>query len=82
MNHLHGVGKLKMKPDGDKKGFDEPNSVGYELTEAEFQQIINDKLKLQYDEYDGSSLVLSFDLCKRFERKADGVIRAKCLCKL
>ncbi|HEK9103047.1 DUF3952 domain-containing protein [Bacillus pfraonensis] len=64
MDRLHGVGKLKMKPGDDKKGFDEPNSVGYDLTEAEFQQMINDTLKLQYDEYGGASIVFNFDAAK------------------
>ncbi|PGA62710.1 DUF3952 domain-containing protein [Bacillus pseudomycoides] len=69
MDRLHGVGKLKMKPGDDKKGFDEPNSVGYELSEAEFQQMINDKLKLQYDEYGGASIVLNFDAAKDSKEK-------------
>ncbi|MBC6975016.1 DUF3952 domain-containing protein [Bacillus sp. Xin] len=64
MDRLHGVGKLKMKPGDDKKGFDEPNSVGYDLTEAEFQQMINETLKLQYDEYDGASIVFNFNAAK------------------
>ncbi|PEP76559.1 DUF3952 domain-containing protein [Bacillus pseudomycoides] len=69
MDRLHGVGKLKMKPGDDKRGFDEPNLVGYELTEAEFQQMINDKLKLQYDEYGGASIVLNFDAAKDSKEK-------------
>ncbi|PEM35053.1 hypothetical protein COE80_16895 [Bacillus pseudomycoides] len=69
MDRLHGVGKLKMKPGDDKRGFDEPNLVGYELTEAEFQQMINDKLKLQYDEYGGASIVLNFDAAKNSKGK-------------
>ncbi|WP_410982338.1 DUF3952 domain-containing protein [Bacillus cereus] len=70
MECLHGVVKLKVKPGDDKKGFDEPNSVGYELTEAEFQQVINDKLKLQYDEYGGASIVLNFDAAKDSKEKS------------
>ncbi|HDR7961875.1 TPA: hypothetical protein QCY53_003127, partial [Bacillus wiedmannii] len=30
----------------------------------EFQSIINDKLKINYDEYDGSTISLSFDSAK------------------
>lgn len=46
VDRLKGIGKLKMKPGDDIKKFDQPNSVGYRLTESEFQSIINDKLKL------------------------------------
>ncbi|PGZ99159.1 hypothetical protein COE51_10020 [Bacillus pseudomycoides] len=64
VDRLKGIGKLKMKPGDDTKKFDQPNSVGYELTESEFQNIINDKLKIQYDEYDGSIIVIDFDSAK------------------
>ncbi|PDY47337.1 DUF3952 domain-containing protein [Bacillus pseudomycoides] len=58
VDRLKGIGKLKMKPGDDTKKFDQPNTVGYRLTESEFQTIINDKLKIQYDEYGGASIVL------------------------
>ncbi|PHC91956.1 hypothetical protein COF36_22705, partial [Bacillus pseudomycoides] len=58
---LKGIGKLKMKPGDDTKKFDQPNTVGYSLTESEFQNIINDKLNIQYDEYGGASIVLHLD---------------------
>ncbi|PEJ33052.1 hypothetical protein CN889_28805 [Bacillus wiedmannii] len=64
VDRLKGIGKLKMKPGDDIKKFDQPNSVGYRLTESEFQSIINDKLKINYDEYDGSTISLSFDSAK------------------
>ena len=43
------------------KKFDQPNTVGYSLTESEFQSIINDKLKIQYDEYGGATIVLHLE---------------------
>ncbi|MGQ7056730.1 DUF3952 domain-containing protein, partial [Bacillus cereus group sp. BceL245] len=55
VDRLKGIGKLKMKPGGDIKKFDQPSTVGYKLTESDFQSIINDNLKIQYDEYDGGS---------------------------
>ncbi|MBC6975021.1 DUF3952 domain-containing protein [Bacillus sp. Xin] len=58
VDRLKGIGKLKMKPGDDIKKFDQPNTVGYRLTESEFQNIINDKLNIQYDEYDGAAIVL------------------------
>ncbi|PRT33045.1 hypothetical protein C6359_18365 [Bacillus wiedmannii] len=64
VDRLKGIGKLKMKPGDDIKKFDQPNSVGYRLTESEFQSIINNKLKINYDEYDGSTISLSFDSAK------------------
>ena len=50
-----------MKPEDDMKKFDQPNSVGYRLTESEFKNIINNKLKIQYDEFDGATIVLYLD---------------------
>ena len=41
--------------------FNEPNSVGFTLTEAQFQEIINDKLKLQYNKFENASIVLNFN---------------------
>ncbi|MFD0770370.1 DUF3952 domain-containing protein [Bacillus sp. CGMCC 1.60114] len=64
VDRLKGIGKLKMKPGDDTKKFDQPNTVGYSLTESEFQNIINDKLKIQYDQYDGSTIVIHFDSAK------------------
>ena len=61
VDRLKGIGKLKMKPGGDIKKFDQPSTVGYKLNESEFQSIVNDKLKIQYDEYDGGSIVLHID---------------------
>ncbi|MED2803523.1 DUF3952 domain-containing protein [Bacillus thuringiensis] len=61
VDRLKGIGKLKMKPGGDMKKFGQPSTVGYTLTELEFQSIINDKLKIQYDEYDGGSIALHID---------------------
>ncbi|MFP3378923.1 DUF3952 domain-containing protein [Bacillus sp. SIMBA_069] len=61
VDRLKGIGKLKMKPGGDIKKFDQPSTVGYKLTELEFQSIVNDELKIQYDEYDGGSIVLHID---------------------
>ncbi|MEM5670195.1 DUF3952 domain-containing protein [Bacillus cereus] len=61
VDRLNGIGKLKMKPENDIKKFDQPNSVGYRLTESEFKDIINNKLKIQYDEFDGATIVLHLD---------------------
>ncbi|ALZ62199.1 hypothetical protein FORC13_3138 [Bacillus cereus] len=61
VDRLKGIGKLKMKPGDDIKKFDQPSTVGYKLTELEFQSIINDKLKIQYDEYGGGSIALHID---------------------
>ncbi len=58
VDRLKGIGKLKMKPGDDIKKFDQPSTVGYSLTESEFQTIINDKLKIQYDEYGGASIAI------------------------
>lgn len=61
VDRLKGIGKLKMKPGDDIKKFDQPSTVGYKLNESEFQSIVNDKLKIQYDEYDGGSIALHID---------------------
>ncbi|PGN49251.1 DUF3952 domain-containing protein [Bacillus cereus] len=61
VDRLKGIGKLKMKPGDDIKKFDQPKTAGYSLTESEFQNIINDKLKIQYDEYGGATIVLHLD---------------------
>ncbi|MFC9418689.1 DUF3952 domain-containing protein [Bacillus mobilis] len=64
VDRFNGIGKLKMKPEDDIKKFDQPNSVGYRLTESEFKDIINNKLKIQYDEFDGATIVLRLDAPK------------------
>ncbi|PFW93497.1 hypothetical protein COL32_29900 [Bacillus pseudomycoides] len=64
VDRLKGIGRLKMKPGDDIKKFDQPSTVGYRLTESEFQNIINDKLNIQYDEYDGAAIVLHLDSAK------------------
>ena len=53
-----------MKPGDNIKKFDQPNTVGYRLTESEFQSILNDKLKIQYDEYEGATIVIHLDSAK------------------
>ncbi|HDR4571458.1 DUF3952 domain-containing protein [Bacillus cytotoxicus] len=58
VDRLKGIGKLKMKPGDNIKKFDQPNTVGYSLTESEFQTIINDKLNIEYDEYGRASIVI------------------------
>ncbi len=46
-NRLKGIDSLRPKKD--KKRFSESSKVTYYLTESEFQEIINDKLKADYD---------------------------------
>ncbi len=60
-NRLQGVGSLQLKVDGNKKKFNEPNIVGFTLTESQFQEIINDKLNLQYDSFETASIVFNFN---------------------
>ena len=64
VDRLKGIGKLNMKPGDNIKKFDQPNTVGYRLTESEFQSILNDKLKIQYDEYEGATIVIHLDSAK------------------
>ncbi|PGK35296.1 hypothetical protein CN908_25955 [Bacillus thuringiensis] len=68
VDRLKGIGKLKMKPKGDIKKFDQPSTVGYKLTESDFQSIINDNLKIQYDEYGGGSIALHIEFTKGSEQ--------------
>ncbi|PNK37503.1 hypothetical protein CBR55_14565 [Bacillus thuringiensis] len=68
VDRLKGIGKLKMKPGDDIKKFGQPSTVGYKLTESEFQSIINDKLKIQYDEYGGGSIALHIEFTKGSEQ--------------
>ena len=60
-NRLQGVGNLQLKVEGDKKNFNEPNTVGFTLTESQFQEIINDKLNLQYDSFEKASIAFNFN---------------------
>ncbi|MED0993365.1 DUF3952 domain-containing protein [Bacillus nitratireducens] len=67
IDRLQGIGKLK--PKDDRQGFDEPNRVSYNLTESQFQQIINDKLHLQYDKFGTASIVIYFNQAKDLKEK-------------
>ncbi|HEK9103051.1 DUF3952 domain-containing protein [Bacillus pfraonensis] len=67
IDNLEGIGKLK--PDKDTKGFDEPNSIGIGLTEVQFKDMINDKLKLQYDKFQDASIVIDFNSAKDRKEK-------------
>ena len=62
LDRLQGIGKLT--PSKDTKGGSEPNGVAYELTEKQFQELFNNKLNIEYDEFDSSYIVLSFDSAK------------------
>ncbi|EMY5507517.1 DUF3952 domain-containing protein [Bacillus cereus group sp. MYBK249-1] len=61
-DRLKGIDSLKPKKD--KKRFSEPSKVTYYLTESEFQEIINDKLKVDYDKFDEAILLLEFNSAK------------------
>ncbi|MEI4803214.1 DUF3952 domain-containing protein [Bacillus sp. FJAT-51639] len=67
IDRLQGIGKLK--PKDDRQGFDEPNRISYSLTESQFQQIINDKLHLQYDKFGTASIVIYFNCAKDVKEK-------------
>ncbi|MBJ8027239.1 DUF3952 domain-containing protein [Bacillus pseudomycoides] len=67
IDNLEGIGKLKT--DKDTKGFDEPNSIGIGLTEVQFKDMINDKLKLQYDKFQDASIVIDFNSAKDRKEK-------------
>ncbi|EOO34076.1 DUF3952 domain-containing protein [Bacillus mycoides] len=67
IDRLQGIGKLK--PKDDRQGFDEPNRISYNLTESQFQQIINDKLHLQYDKFGTASIVIYFNQAKDLKEK-------------
>ncbi|KWU65408.1 hypothetical protein AWW70_10595 [Bacillus mycoides] len=60
-NRLQGIGNLQLKVRRDKKKFNEPNTVGFTLTESQFQEIINDKLNLQYDSFEKASIAFNFN---------------------
>lgn len=58
-DRLQGISKLK--PNEDKKSFSLPPEVSYELTESQFQQMFNNKLKLQYDKFDDALFTIEFN---------------------
>ncbi|WP_088294002.1 DUF3952 domain-containing protein [Bacillus mycoides] len=60
-NRLQGIGNLQLKVRRDKEKFNEPNTVGFTLTESQFQEIINDKLNLQYDSFEKASIAFNFN---------------------
>ncbi|MEZ0116912.1 UNVERIFIED_ORG: hypothetical protein ABRZ91_000869 [Heyndrickxia coagulans] len=51
---LQGIEKLK--PYHYEYGLDEPPFVNYDLNEKEFNEIINDDLKIKYDKFKGASI--------------------------
>ncbi len=61
-NRLKGIDSLRPKKD--KKKFSESSKVTYYLTESEFQEIINDKLKVDYDKFDEAILLMEFSSAK------------------
>jgi len=65
IDRLQGIGKLK--PKHDRAGFDEPKGVYYSLTESQFQEIINDKLQLQYNKFGSATISLTFDRAKDYK---------------
>ncbi|WP_431613214.1 DUF3952 domain-containing protein [Bacillus pfraonensis] len=67
IDRLQGIGKLN--PEDDRQGFDEPSRISYSLTESQFQQIINDKLHLQYDKFGTASIVIYFNRAKDLKEK-------------
>ncbi|MBG9596340.1 DUF3952 domain-containing protein [Bacillus mycoides] len=75
MDRLQGIKDLK--PSEDTKGFDEPNIVSYSLTESQFQQVLNDKLKLEYDEFIGSSIGLHFNAIKDSKKGSMGLLEIR-----
>lgn len=65
IDRLQGIGKLK--PKDDRAGFDEPKGIYYSLTESQFQEIINDKLQLQYDKFGSAIISLDFTQAKDYK---------------
>ncbi|WCT66121.1 DUF3952 domain-containing protein [Bacillus cereus] len=61
-NRLKGIDSLRPKKD--KKRFSESSKVTYYLTESEFQEIINNKLKVDYDKFDEAILLMEFSSAK------------------
>ena len=60
-NRLKGIDSLRPKK---IKRFSESSKVTYYLTESEFQEIINDKLKADYDKFDEAILLMEFSSAK------------------
>ena len=60
-NRLKGIDSLRPKK---IKRFSESSKVTYYLTESEFQEIINDKLKVDYDKFDEAILLMEFSSAK------------------
>ncbi|GGE55290.1 DUF3952 domain-containing protein [Priestia taiwanensis] len=58
MNRLRGISSII--PKYDTAGGDEPNRISYSLTESEFQTIINDDLKIKYDELNSAKITIYF----------------------
>ncbi|MEZ0116930.1 DUF3952 domain-containing protein [Heyndrickxia faecalis] len=56
---LQGIEKLK--PDHYTYGLDEPPFVNYDLNEKEFNEIVNDDLKIKYDKFKGASILISLN---------------------
>ena len=50
-----------MKAGGNRKNLMNQIQLDLLITEAKFQEIINDKLKLQYDKFENASIVLNFN---------------------
>ena len=53
---LQGIEKLI--PETYTYGLDEPPSVGYKLTESQFEEIINDDLFIQYDKFEEAKVLI------------------------
>ncbi|WP_369899952.1 DUF3952 domain-containing protein [Bacillus manliponensis] len=62
LDRLQGIGKLT--PNEDTKKGSEPNSVGYSLTEEQFQKLFNGTWNIKYDEFKSANIVLVFDSAK------------------
>lgn len=54
--HLQGIDKLK--PETYTYGLDEPPSVRYQLTESQFEEIVNDNLNIKYDKFEEAKVLL------------------------
>lgn len=49
----------KVKPISYSYGLDEPPSVSYKLNEREFQKVLNDDLKIKYDQFKKATILIS-----------------------
>ncbi|GGE55268.1 hypothetical protein JOC93_000199 [Priestia taiwanensis] len=58
-----------LKPKNDKVKYNEPNRIGYTLSETEFNNILNDNLKLTYDKFDSASITVGFNKSKDTDDK-------------